>query len=228
MKTFVIIPTYNERENIQILLNQIKLQKIPNLRIVVVDDNSPDKTSEVVNGAKIIINPEKKGLGNAYIIGMDYAISKDADILIQMDADLSHDPEELKKLIELIRDNDMVIGSRYVKGGKIENWGIHRWMISYFGNMYIRLMLGWKIKDWSSGYRAIRSEVYKKIRPYLDEKMFMGYTYQIGFLNMVIKNNFTVIETPITFKDRVKGKSKLGEEYLRNTFLYILKTKLKR
>ncbi|MEK6916293.1 MAG: polyprenol monophosphomannose synthase [Nanoarchaeota archaeon] len=226
----VIIPTYNERENIVPIITSIK-KNLPKAKIIVVDDTSPDGTANLVKKIKnihLIVNKKKLGLGKAYLIGMDYAINKlNANILIEIDADLSHDPRELPKLIELIKNNDLVLGSRYIKGGSIpKEWPFYRKFLSTAGNLFIRLMLGRKIKDWSTGYRAIKAEVYKNIRNEIDKEMFYGYTFQIGFLYKAMKKGYKIAETPIHFKDRKKGKSKLGPDFLFNTFLYILKVKL--
>ncbi|MCM2325888.1 MAG: polyprenol monophosphomannose synthase [Candidatus Woesearchaeota archaeon] len=219
----IIIPTYNERENIGILID--KIRKYIKADILVVDDNSPDGTAIVAKKKKVrvLMNKEKKGLGYAYLKGMENCRSK---VFIQMDADLSHDPKDLRRFIEKIEENDMVLGSRYIKGGSIpKDWPLHRRFISIYGNRFISLFLG-KQSDWSTGYRAIRREVYEKVKD--DIKDFHGYTYQIAFLNEARKNHFKISEIPIAFKDRTRGKSKLGKEYLINTIKYILKEKIKK
>lgn len=230
----IIIPTYNEVENISDLIDLIKKIKIKSykINILIVDDSSPDGTAKIVErkNVKLIINDKKVGLGKAYLIGMEFAINKmNADILIEMDGDFSHNPKYLKKLILNTKYYDMVIGSRYIKGGSIpKNWGIHRKFISYFGNIVIRIMLGLKISDWSTGYRAIKKEVFLKIKESINDEMFFGYTFQIGFLDKAIKSDFKIKEIPINFTNRKTGKSKFGPKYLKNTFLYILKTKIKK
>jgi dolichol-phosphate mannosyltransferase len=218
----IIIPTYNEKGNIGILIDRIR--KYVNVDILVVDDSSPDGTAIEAKKKKVrvLMNKEKKGLGYAYLKGMENCHSK---VFIQMDADLSHDPKDLKRFIEKIKDNDMVIGSRYIKGGSIpRDWPLHRRFISIYGNRFISLFLG-RQSDWSTGYRAIRREVYEKVKD--DLKDFHGYTYQIAFLNEARRHGFRVAEIPIAFKDRTRGKSKLGKEYLINTLKYILKERFK-
>ena len=226
----VIIPTYNERENIMPLIISIE-KNLPGAEIIVVDDNSPDGTGELVKKnrkVRLITNPEKTGLGRAYLKGMDYAVKKlKADVLIEIDADFSHDPKDLPALVKMAEEYDLVLGSRYIKGGSIpKKWPFYRKFLSAAGNSFIRFMLGRKIRDWSTGYRAIRKKVYLDIGNEINQDMFYGYTFQIGFLYKAMKRGYKIAEVPIHFRDRTKGKSKLGLEYLLNTFIYIIKIKL--
>jgi len=227
MNTVVILPTYNEKDNIGKLIDEIK--KYP-VDILVVDDSSPDGTADVVRKKKVnlLINKEKQGLGKAYLTGMKHAVEKlKADVLIQMDADFSHDPSLLPEFLKEIKKNDMVLGSRYIKGGSIpKNWSVYRKFLSYFGNLFIRFSLGWKIHDWSTGYRAVRKEVYENLKKEMEDEMHYGYTFQVVFLYKALHRDFMVKEIPLNFKNRKHGESKLGPEYLKNTFKYILKTKL--
>ncbi len=234
-KIVVILPTYNERDNIVVLIDQIQKQfkKLNNYNswILVVDDNSPDGTSAQVRTiAKKyknieLITGEKKGLGAAYVRGMRYAIKKlNADILFEMDADFSHDPNLIPLFVkEIEKGADFVIGSRYIRGGAIpEHWGIERKFFSIFGNFIARfgLML-LRVKDWTSGYRAIKKEVFKKVENKLDK--YTGYTFQIAFLHRTIQNGFNISEVPLKFVDRKYGKSKfIPSEYIINSLLYIL------
>jgi dolichol-phosphate mannosyltransferase len=228
MKTVVIIPTYNEAENILLLINKILKLKIKNLDILVVDDNSPDGTSIIVKdkGINIIINKKKLGLGNAYLTGMAHAINNmNADFLIEMDADFSHDPKDIKKLIKKINEGyDIIIGSRYIKGGSIpKNWGIHRKFISKFGNKFISFFLGKNLNDWSNGFRIVKKEVFLDIKDKLKDQKFQGYTFQVAFLNEAIKKGYEIGEIPIKFSNRKYGKSKfLGMEYIFNTLKYLI------
>ncbi len=241
-KAFVIIPTYNERENIQkvipLLLDVFK--KVPNwnLGIVVVDDSSPDKTYEVVaNLAKkhknvhLVLNKQKAGLGGAYLKGMDEAFHKlDADVVFEFDADLSHDPTKIPDFLKKIDEGyEMVLGSRYIAGGGIpENWGAHRKFLSVFGNIFIMTVLtDFRIRDWTGGYRAITKPVYEAVYPELLSERFSGYTFQIGFLHKAVKKGFKITEVPFKFVDREIGQSKLGMEYIKNTLLYITKVRMK-
>jgi dolichol-phosphate mannosyltransferase len=234
-KIVVILPTYNERGNIESLIKKIqqKFKELNNYQaeILVVDDKSPDGTSQVVKkltkryrNIKLIIG-EKRGLGNAYVRGMRYAINKlKADILFEMDADFSHDPNLLPVLVRRIEKGaDFVIGSRYIKGGSIpKEWGIERKIFSIFGNLIARIgLMLLRIHDWTSGYRAIRKEVFKSIGNKLDK--YTGYTFQIALLHRAVQNNFKVAEIPLKFVDRKYGKSKfIPTDYIVNTLLYIL------
>lgn len=241
-KAVIIIPTYNERDNIantiQELLAVFNNIKNWQLQILVVDDSSPDKTSEVVNelikknptDIKLQINPTKIGLGGAYLKGMEKAFSTlQADVVFELDADLSHDPKKIPNFLKKIDQGfDLVLGSRYITGGGIpQNWGFHRKILSRVGNFIIMIILtNFSIKDWTTGYRAITKKVYDEVSPEMNAERFSGYTFQIGFLHKAIRKGFKVTEIPFMFKDRTKGKSKLGPEYIKNTLLYILKVRL--
>lgn len=230
MRKVVIIPTYNERENIERVISEVLKQKIKDLRVLVVDDSSPDKTYEAVKTLMktekrlyLLLNKEKKGLGHAYMKGMEHAIRQmGADAVVEMDADLSHNPDKLPHMIEKLKRYDIVLGSRYTKGGSIpKDWGVHRKFLSYFGNLAIRVMLlNPRIRDWSTGYRAIRKEVYIAVKDEMQE--FSGYTFQIAFLHKALDRGFCAYEIPIYFRDREKGSSKLGFEYIANCFSYIM------
>ena len=162
---------------------------------------------------------------------MEYAVKKlKSNILVEMDADLSHDPKILPEMLKFIPEYDMVLGSRYIEEGSIpKDWVFYRKFVSSVGNLIFRIFFSWNIKDWTTGYRAIKTKVYNKIRNELDEEMFQGYTFQVGFLYKTIKYGFKVKEYPLKFKDRRKGSSKFkGLNYIKNNLLFILKTKLKR
>ncbi len=238
----IIIPTYNERENIKLvipkLLEVFATIKDWQMSILVVDDTSPDKTYEVVEefsrknrNVHLLKNKNKSGLGGAYLKGMDYAFnSLQADAVFEFDADLSHDPSKIPVfLAELEKGADMVLGSRYIPGGSIpKNWGWHRKFLSIFGNLTIAAVLtNFSIRDWTTGYRALTKEVYKKVHPYLHSEQFSGYTFQIGFLHQAIQNGFTIKEVPFMFVDRTIGESKIGPEYIKNTLLYIFKVRIR-
>lgn len=237
----VIIPTYNERENIgkviPILLDVFKTVSTWHLSILVVDDTSPDETHKVVQifaknhpNVHLLINPQKSGLGGAYLKGMEYAFDKlKADLVFEFDADLSHDPTKIPAFLAKIDEGyDMVLGSRYVKGGGIpDNWGLHRKFLSVIGNLVIMMVLtNFKIRDWTGGYRAITREVYEAISPEMHSERFTGYTFQIGFLHKAVRRGFKIVEVPFQFVDRTIGNSKLGPEYLKNTLLYIIKARM--
>lgn len=237
----VIIPTYNESKNIPLVLpkllsvfNQIKSWQ---MSILVVDDTSPDKTYEVVEewakkykNVHLLLNKQKSGLGGAYLRGMDYVFNYlKADVCFEFDADLSHDPEKIPLFLEAIDAGaDLVLGSRYIQGGSIPaDWGLHRKFLSVFGNLIISTILtNFSIRDWTTGFRALRREVYEKVHPYLHSEQFSGYTFQIGSLYQAVIEGFTIKEIPFNFVDRTHGESKIGPEYIKNTLLYIIKVRL--
>jgi dolichol-phosphate mannosyltransferase len=221
MKVVVILPTYNEKENIVPLLGALQEQfsKIPHdMNILVVDDNSPDGTADVVRAAIrttsniFLITGQKQGLGAAYVRGMKYAVNDlHADVVMEMDADFSHKPEDVPRLIEAIdRGADFVIGSRYVPGGKIpEDWGFLRRMNSKWGNTFARYIAGmYKVRDCTAGFRAIRASIIMKID--FDAFKVRGYAFQISLLHEAIINHAVVREIPVEFVDRKRGQTKLG------------------
>lgn len=234
-KAVIILPTYNEAESIKILID--KLQKVftkltdYDFAILVVDDNSPDGTAKIVKNLQKkyqnieLILGEKKGLGVAYVRGMRYAVDKmAADVLFEMDSDLSHDPNTIAKFLkEIKRGAEYVVGSRYIKGGSIpQNWAWQRKLYSLLGNLIVRygLMIP-RIKEWSNGYRAVRSYVFNAIKPGLDK--YSGYTFQIASLHRTIRSGYAVSEIPIVFTDRKYGKSKFEVlDYAPNVLKYIL------
>ncbi len=242
MKTaIIIIPTYNEAKTIEKTLfavdEVVKTIKNWQMLVLIVDDSSPDGTGKVVTsiGKKLsyvhlLTNPQKAGLGGAYLKGMAKAFGEmKADVVFEFDADLSHDPKKLPELLAKIDEGcDMVLGSRYIPGGSIpQNWGIHRKILSGFGNLLIASVLfDFSIRDWSAGYRAITKKVYEAVKGEMTQESFAGYTFQIGFLHKAKKKGFKVAEIPIHFVDREVGESKLGVEYIKNTLFYILKVRL--
>ncbi|AKM81424.1 MAG: Glycosyltransferase [Candidatus Pacebacteria bacterium GW2011_GWF2_38_9] len=241
-KAVVIIPTYNEKgniaETIQSLAEIFKSIKNWQMQILVVDDSSPDGTAILVKSLQkkfrfleLLINKKKSGLGGAYLIGMNHAFAKlKADLVFEFDADLSHDPKKIPAFLKKIDQGyDLVLGSRYIKGGSIpKNWGIHRKFLSIVGNAFINfLMLDFSIRDWTTGFRAIKKEVYLSIEDELHDDRFSGYTFQIGFLHKTLRKNFKIAEVPFEFKDRVVGNSKIGPEYIKNTLLYLMKVRIK-
>lgn len=239
----VIIPTYNERGNIEktvdALMDVFKEIKDWKMSILVVDDTSPDKTYELVDSLikknsrlHLLVNKQKAGLGGAYMKGMDYAFSKlEADVVFEFDADLSHDPTKIPLFLKSIdKGNQLVLGSRYIPGGSIPTeWGWYRKFLSVGGNLIIMTVLtDFKIRDWTSGYRAITKEVYHAVRPHLDSEQFFGYAFQIGFLYHALRQGFKVDPNiAYHFKDRVIGQSKIGPEYIKNTLIFIFKMRIK-
>ncbi len=228
-KIAIVIPTYNEKENIGELIQRIFSQKIENLFIVFVDDNSPDNTAQIINTAKqsypeifLIQRPKKSGLGSAYIEGFKKALSLNADYIFEMDADLSHVPEDITRLLLACQKGaDLAIGSRRIKGGKIIGWNWKRHLFSRGAMFCARLILQLKTKDVTSGFRCYRSSVLKNIN--LDEIKSNGYAFQEEMLFRVQKNKNNIIEIPVTFEDRKKGLSKLSSKDIFEFFKLMIK-----
>ncbi|MBI5449536.1 glycosyltransferase family 2 protein [Candidatus Gottesmanbacteria bacterium] len=240
MNAVIILPTYNERPNIGVILEKLHsvVKQIPGHRFtfLVVDDTSPDDTASVVRGLQkkytdiSIITGKKEGLGKALLRGLTYAIERlKADILIQIDADLSHDPSVLPRFLEALDTGaDFVVGSRYIPGGSIpDNWGLHRKIYSVVGNAIVRFGLGFSsVHDWTGGYRALRKTFFDSAKDELRE--YSGYVFQIAFLHKAIKHGAKIVEVPIHFTDRRFGHSKIApSEYIRNVIVYIVKERLK-
>lgn len=217
MGTMVVIPTYNEAENIPKLVGELFALGVPDLSILIVDDNSPDGTGEIAEEiasrhpdvVHVIKRPAKMGLGTAYITGFRYALGRGARYIIQMDADFSHSPSYIPVMLDKIRDYDVVIGSRYVPGGRVdEHWGLSRVLLSWWANaIYIPLILGLRIKDATSGFRCYRREVLETID--LAGIRSNGYVFQVEMSYLCDKLGFRIVEIPIYFEDRRIGKSKM-------------------
>jgi len=240
-KAIVIIPTYNEVGNIAQTLAKINevFAKIKTwqMQVLVVDDSSPDGTANLVKELqkkysflKLFLNKRKAGLGGAYLKGMAEAFNNlGADLVFEFDADLSHDPEKIPSMLAKIdQGSDFVLGSRYIEGGSIpSNWGLHRKFLSVVGNLFIKfIMFDFSIHDWTTGYRAIKKEVYQAVVKEMTSSRFTGYTFQIGFLHQTLRRGFKISEVPFDFKDRVVGKSKIGPEYIKNTLLFLMKVRI--
>lgn len=241
-RAVVIIPTYNEKENIEklipVLLDVFEKIKTWDMHVLVVDDTSPDHTADVVRAFErqhknvhLLINKKKGGLGAAYLVGMREAFDQlGADVVFEFDADFSHDPHKISDFLSKIEEGaDMVLGSRYIAGGSIpQDWGLYRKFLSTVGNMVNMIVFGnFRIRDWTTGYRAITRRVYEAVHPEMFGERFSGYTFQIGFLHKTLRKGFRIVETPIQFVDRKVGKSKLGPEYIKNTLQYILMARFK-
>lgn len=242
MQAVIVIPTYNEKENTGKLIAGIRKEldnlKKWNTQILVVDGNSPDGTADLVTklakrykNVHLHLEPKKRGLGSAYLAGMKYAFEKlKADVVITMDADLSHNPAYLSKFLGKIEEGyDFVVGSRYIKGGSIpKNWPPHRRFLSVFGNLITQFLLETQvIGDWTTGYRAIKKKVFTKVVPQIEkEAAAKGYTFNISFAHHTIASGFKVGQIPIHFIDRTSGNSKLGLEYLFHTPIFLVRTRL--
>lgn len=230
MKPIVVIPTYNEKENIVELLGHIFSLTIPHLEIIIVDDNSPDGTVDAIKKmhhfqpVHILERKEKSGIGSAYIDGFKKAFKLGADRIIQMDADLSHDPSDINRLLEV--DTDLVIGSRKIKGGRIEGWGFARTFMSNGAMWFSRFMLGLHSKDVTAGFRCFKTQVLTSIE--LNEIKSNGYAFQEEMLYRTQKKGFSIQEIPVTFTDRTKGTSKLSKKDIIEFFLVIFKLRFKK
>lgn len=230
----VVIPTYNEKENIVSLINDIFLLNIAELKIIVVDDNSPDKTAEVVTQAQkiypnlyLVKRNNKLGIGTAYIAGFKKALALGADLILEMDADFSHDPKDLPRLITACENGaDLAIGSRKIAGGKIIGWNFKRHLMSNGAMLFARLILGIKTKDLTAGFRCFKKNVLEKIN--LNNIKSNGYAFQEELLYRTEKLGFTIQEIPVIFKERAYGQSKLGKKEIKEFFFIIFKLKFKK
>ncbi|HTN81865.1 MAG TPA: polyprenol monophosphomannose synthase [Acidimicrobiales bacterium] len=215
MRPLVVLPTYNEALNIEEVLGKVRAA-VPDAQILVVDDGSPDGTADLaeelgreLGNVSVLRRPAKAGLGSAYRAGFREGIARGLDVMIEMDSDLSHDPAALPALLAAIDDGaDLVIGSRYVPGGTIPNWRLHRRLLSRWGNRYAGFVLALPVRDATAGYRAYRAEALSKID--LDAVKADGYGFQIEMAYAVRRNGGRIVEVPISFKDRVRGTSKMS------------------
>jgi dolichol-phosphate mannosyltransferase len=214
MKSLIIIPTYNEKENIAAILIEV-LRWAPDAEFLVVDDNSPDGTASIVlevqkqNPKVHLLSREKKaGLGKAYLAGFRWGIENNFDYLVEMDADFSHRPEDLRKILDAKSKYDFVVGSRYVAGGDVENWPWSRLLISRFGSLYSRVILGFPLRDWTGGFNLWHKDTLKRIG--LDGVRSEGYSFQIELKYKALKAGCRGHEVPILFADRRAGQSKMS------------------
>ncbi len=216
-KSLVIIPTYNEKDNIRDIINRV-FQLERNFDILVVDDNSPDGTAQIVKRLQkefpdqlfLLNRPEKKGLGKAYIAGFKWALQHQYDYIFEMDADFSHPPGKLIELLEVLEKNeaDVSVGSRYLKGRiNVVNWDLKRILLSYFASIYVRMITGIPVKDTTAGFVGYKKEVLQSFN--FDKIEFVGYAFQIEMKYKAWKKGFVIKEIPIIFTDRIKGKSKM-------------------
>lgn len=232
-KVLVIIPTYNESENILNLIPEVLKYTDSNYQwnVLVVDDNSPDGTAAMVEGLKnpnvFIIKREKKlGLGTAYVRGFKFAIENSFDFVFEMDADFSHDPKYLPGFVELIeKGNDLVVGSRYINGVSVVNWPISRLFLSYYANIYTRIVTGLKVKDTTAGFMCYRVSALSQID--LDKVKSNGYSFQIEMKFKFYKKGFKISETPILFIDRRAGSSKMSKKVVYEAYFLVWKLKFK-
>ena len=231
-RSLVIIPTYNEIENIQTVIDQVFLYS-PDIHILVVDDNSPDGTGNYVenlmktnNQIHCLHREGKLGLGTAYIAGFKYAIEDTYDFIFEMDADLSHNPAELPNFLRELEEYDLVLGSRYIKGVNVVNWPLRRLLLSYFANMYVRFVIGMPIKDATGGFKGFRREVLESIN--LDKIISGGYSFQVEMTFIAYCKKFRIKEIPIIFVDREKGASKMSTKIIREALLMVWRLRIKK
>lgn len=230
MKTLVIIPTYNERENIDRIVPQV-LEKEPSIRVLIVDDNSPDGTGEIADRmAKendrvfVIHRQNKSGLGTAYITGFKFALERDFDYVFEMDCDFSHDPKYIPHFLQAIKEHDLVLGSRYISGVNVINWPMSRLLLSYYANVYSRIVTGLPVRDATSGFKCFRREVLKAID--LEEVKSNGYSFQIEMSFRAWKKGFRIKEIPIVFEDRRLGHSKMSKKIVREAVWMVWRLRL--
>ena len=215
MKTLIISPTYNEKKNIKALVAQV-LNHNPDYHLLIIDDNSPDGTASAVKELQteytnlhLEERPGKAGLGTAYIYGFKWALERDYEVVVQMDADLSHDPGDVLRLVKQLEAHDLVIGSRYIHGVSVVNWPIRRLILSYGANLYSSIVTGMPLKDSTGGFKAWRREVLETVQ--LDQVRSQGYSFQIEMNFRTWRRGFTIIEEPIIFTDRTIGESKMSK-----------------
>lgn len=226
MRTVVVIPTYNEAEGIEIMLDAV-LRAEPSAAILVVDDNSPDGTAALVGAhpsfnhrVTLLNRPDKSGLGAAYRAGFRWALDHDFDVIVQMDADLSHPPAKIPELVAALEGSDVAVGSRYVSGGGVSNWSLSRRLISWAGNTYVRTVLGLTVRDATAGFRAFRRE--SLVRLDVLESQSNGYSFQIENTWRAGRLGLTTTEVPITFTDRTTGQSKMSAGIVREALALAL------
>jgi dolichol-phosphate mannosyltransferase len=218
-RVLVVIPTYNEAENVRIIVDRLR-RAVPTVDVLIADDNSPDGTGGIADeiaasdpSVHVLHRPGKQGLGAAYLAGFDWARDEEYDAVVEMDADGSHAPEELPKLLDALAEADVVIGSRWVHGGKVVNWPVHRLLLSRGGNLYTRLALGMPIRDATGGYRAYRLTALDKMNT--ETVASQGYCFQVDLAWRAHRNGFRVVEVPITFAERERGASKMSSTIVR-------------
>jgi dolichol-phosphate mannosyltransferase len=218
-RLLVIIPTYNERDNIEIIIERL-FAAVPSAHVLVVDDASPDGTGKVVEGmaaeddrVRVLHRTAKTGLGTAYVDGFQWGLERGYDVLVEMDADGSHAPEQLPILLDALHDADLVLGSRWVRGGRVVNWAKSRELLSRGGNLYARLALGIELHDATGGYRAYRRAVLEAID--YRSVASQGYCFQVDLVWRAVQAGFRVVEVPITFLERERGESKMSGSIVR-------------
>jgi dolichol-phosphate mannosyltransferase len=233
--SIVIIPTYNEKENIEAIIRKVfSLKK--DFNVLVVEDNSPDGTADIIKRVmkefpdRLFIEERKGklGLGTAYIHGFKWALDKGYDYIFEMDADFSHNPEDLERLYEATakKGNDVAIGSRYITGVNVVNWPMGRVLMSYYASAYVRLVTGMSIRDTTAGFMCYKADVLRNIG--LDKVKFVGYAFQIEMKFTAFKMGYKVTEVPIIFTDRTLGESKMSGSIFKEAIFGVLKLRFKK
>jgi dolichol-phosphate mannosyltransferase len=218
VRVVVCLPTYNERDNLEPMvraLDEVISRHELDARVLVIDDSSPDGTGELADRLtgsfrflSVLHRPKKEGLGPAYLAGFVWALAADADRIVEMDCDFSHDPEDLPRLVAATDNTDLALGSRYVEGGGTRNWGLGRRAVSRFGSFYARALLGVEIRDLTGGFKCFRRSVLEGIG--LERISTKGYAFQIETTYRAVKKGFRVVEVPIVFSEREAGTSKMS------------------
>jgi dolichol-phosphate mannosyltransferase len=230
MKALVIIPTFNERENLPLIVPDVLARDV-RLSVLVVDDNSPDGTGQLAGQmaeanprVHVLHRPSKSGLGRAYLAGFRWALERDYDRIFEMDADFSHNPKHLPEFLKASENADVVLGSRYISGVNVVNWPMGRLLLSYYANMYARLVTGLPVRDSTGGFKCFRREVLKAIN--LDSVHSNGYAFQIEMSFRAWKKGFRIREIPIVFTDREQGHSKMSKRIVREAVWMVPKLRL--
>ena len=226
VRALVVVPTYNEADGIEELLDAV-LAQTPEVDVLVVDDSSPDGTADLVAShpqfggrLQVMVRADRSGLGAAYRAGFAWALARDYDVVVQMDADLSHPPDRLPALLEAMAEAEVAVGSRYVRGGAVADWPWSRRLLSWGGNRYVRLVLGIPTRDATAGYKAFRRDALARIGATSSESN--GYCFQIENTWRAHRLGLRIVEVPITFRDRTRGESKMKGAIVREALLRVL------
>ena len=232
MKTLVVMPTYNEAGNINLAVQRL-FEHNPSVDLLVVDDSSPDGTGSLADAialkdkrVTVLHRSGKQGLGAAYLAGFQLAFNQGYEVVVEMDADGSHRAQDLPKLLQKSPDYDLVIGSRYIRGGKTQNWPLHRQWLSRGGNLYARVMLGSKLNDMTAGFRTFRTSFLKTMD--LGSINAKGYSFQIEMAYRTLQSGGTAVEVPITFIEREIGVSKMSSDIVKEALMLMTKLGIKR
>jgi dolichol-phosphate mannosyltransferase len=235
VRLVVCLPTYNERENLEPMvraLEEVCAEHALDAHILVIDDSSPDGTGELADGLaqeldylSVLHRPKKEGLGPAYVAGFREALGTDAELIVEMDCDFSHDPADLPRLVAAAESADVVLGSRYVDGGGTRNWGLGRRAVSRFGSLYARVLLGAGIHDLTGGFKCFRRAVLETIR--LDRISTKGYAFQIETTYRALRAGYRVVEVPIVFSEREAGGSKMSRSIVLEAFWKVPELRLR-